>query len=208
MPGDCDDLLDAAERADIAALRRAVASGADLNACGRCGESFLGEAMARVMSGENRERRCEIVTALIDLGADPAALCDEGTSILIGPIFAQDADMLRLLLERGVDPNRGCGERWESVYDTADFDYWFEAWEQIPGPSLGDPTAEERADPNAYLRFLDREAVAKGRPRPVLLAILRQHGALTGAEIARRLGGSDAKPVEWCVDRWILHEQP
>lgn len=195
---------------DFAELRRLVEGGTDPNARSEDGEPLLHavELWAPnydIEPSEDASGRHAMVRTLVELGADPTLLDAEGNSILMGPIFAQDTKMMDLLMEHGVDPNRGCGDRWETVYDLARFDYWAMTGTHW-GAATGEPTEDEQADDDAFLNWLDREAVARGWSRPVCLFRLRRYGALSGREMARRLGGESSERIEWRDDRWCLVE--
>lgn len=207
MSTDFDLLMAAIASANIPELRHLVAAGADINVRNEYGQPFLDQAIfftAPVDELECPDQRCELIGAVLDLGADPNLLDKDGSSVLIGPIFSRDQAMLELLLERGVDPNHGCGDSFETVYDLADFDYWYESGFFTPTPTTA-PIAEVRAETDAYLRFLDEAAQKAGRLRPELLFILRRHGALTGGEVARSLGGEGSESIVWRDGRWHLN---
>lgn len=151
-------------------------------------------------------RRYDVITALIDLGADPCQLADDGASILIGPIFSQDTAMVALLLARGVDPNQGCGEPWETVYELALFDYCHEAG-LVFGKQDDEPPAPDDAEgEEAYLVHLDRRAEAKGNRGPEIPRLLRRYGALSNSEMSRKLGSDRSGRIHWRNGRWHLHE--
>lgn len=152
---------------------------------------------------EDVSGRHTLVRTLLDLGANPHVLDTSGQSLLLKPIMAADAAMLQLLLETGVDPNHGCCDRWQTVYDLAKFDHmaiWGWKW----GAAIGEPTEDERADDDAFLRWLDREALTAGWRRPECLFLLRRHGALSRREMARRLGGDGSEKIEWRDNHWHL----
>ncbi len=132
--------MNAVAKRDLTAMRHLVAAGVDINARDRGGDPLLHsvvfEAMLRREDDQAKEGRA-FVARIIDLGADPNLLDVEGGSVLIEPIFAQDAAMLELLLTLGADPNRGCGAPWELIYDLAEFDYSYET-------SVGDETPPTR----------------------------------------------------------------
>jgi ankyrin repeat protein len=206
------DNADALTRAlrdfDIETVRRLVADGADINARDERGDPFLFAALFWTSPYDEVTRadgtRYEVIASLIDLGADPRQLGEESESILTGPIFSQDAAMVELLLSRGVDPNRGCGECFETLYDLAAFDYRFEAWIQSgqTAPALPEDLGPD--DEDRWIDFADQHALAKGLIRPEVLKVLRRHGALTGREMARKLGGDGSERIVWRDDRWQL----
>jgi ankyrin repeat protein len=209
MTREDDPFIKALWEFDIPAVRRLVAEGADLNARDAYGDPYLFEATYNSRShdgaGAFDPRPYALVEALIELGADPRQLADDGGSILLGPMFSQDARMMELLLKNGVDPNNGCGEPWETVYSLASFDYWYEAWAKPGGEPGREPSDAELGDENAYLRYLDDEAIAADRPRPDILAVLRRYGALSNRDMARKLGGEGSEAIVWRDGGWHLN---
>jgi hypothetical protein len=198
-------LLLAIECSDGEAIERLVASGAHVNGRDEFGEPVLFRAVETVQfaAGAERDRAIAVVSKLAELGANANALAADGASILIGPILGLDSGLVELLLRMGVDPNQGCGEPFETVYDAASFDYQYEAWfapslpQLVPPEGLGD-------DEDAYLAWLDQEAHAKGYLRPEILVLLRQFGALTGSEMAKHLGGRSGQGINWTASGWTL----
>lgn len=207
MDNESDKLTGAVLVFDIAAIRRLAAEGADLNARDQFGDPFLFNALFHTAPYDETAKadgaRYEIIPTLLDLGADPHQLAGDGASILIGPIFSQDAKMVELLLMRGVDPNRGCCDPWDTVYEVASTDYDYEAWIK-PDPAPAFPDLADTDDEDLYLRRLDEEAQARGMLRPVIPLLLRKHGALSNREMARKLGGSGSERIEWREDGWRL----
>lgn len=202
-------LFEAIKSADIAAIGRLSAAGADMNLCDEHGEPALFTAVDSIHFADAAgERECfkVVVRALVDLGANINALDADGANILVGPILGVNADLVGFLLGLGVDPNRGCsGEAGESVYDAASFDYRYEAWFAPSLPAL-DPPEGIGEDEDAYLSWLDQEAQAKEYLRPEIPMLLRQHGALTGRELATRLGGRPEQSIRWTKAGWTLAE--
>ena len=203
-------LIEAIANLDMDAVERELAAGADLNALGQYGEPPMIKAMGDYYATRHPETKDDeecrafavaFFSDLIRLGADPHWLDDEGGGILISPIFAQDEAMMTMLLEHGVDPNLGLRYPTETVYDFAEFDYRFET--NLP---FGDPTPEDRVNPDAWLRFLDCEAIAYGKPRPDFLFALRRHGALTTRELRHRMDLPADQIIEWRDGAWRLYE--
>lgn len=211
MADEFDPLTRAVFDFDVPALRHLVAAGADLNARDEFGEPFLFNAVFATSHYDEASkadgRRYDVIAALIDLGADPCQLADDGASILIGPIFSQDTAMVALLLARGVDPNHGCGEPWETVYELALFDYCYEAG-LVFGIQGDEPAAPDEAeDEEAYLVHLDQRAEAKEHPGPEIPRLLRRHGALSNSEMSRKLGSDRSERILWQDGRWHLHQE-
>ena len=197
----CDTFL----REGAAAVLRQAEGGANLNAQAPDGTPFLHWLMSMIGSHQRltSKERVTLITTLLDLGADPHVLDGDGNSILLEAVLDYDLAMLKLLLERGVDPNCGCGEPFETLYDFALFDFDFEfgaMWTEPVSTSL----AEDRADADVWLRRLDREAQLGGCRRPDYLFLLRRHGAQTSPEMARGLGGKSSDGIVWHDGQWRL----
>ena len=171
-------LQNALTEADLARAADLLRAGADINARTTFGDSLLAEVIA-VISDET-ERRA-VVQFMLDHGADPGLLDQEGGGPLFAAVIAQDAEVVRLLLDRGADPNRE-HDMGEPLYDWAEFDFRYETF----GLSLPEtPTDADKASEDAWLQFLDRLAVEYGRRQPDYLVLLRERGALTHAEQQR-----------------------
>lgn len=202
-------MWEAIDQGDIDEIERVVRDGYDLNARDRSGSPFLFRAIERCWRpppfGPVRHR-CQTVCALIDLGADPHAFDEHGASVLIAPIFNNDLPMLKMLLDKGVDPNRGCGEPYETLYDLASFDYYYEAWIQ---KSLEFPLvpASVRVSADSLMRYLDEQAIAHNTLRPTILYALRNKGALDHREMTEWLGGRAEQSVTWDGNAWRLNPE-
>lgn len=200
-------LFAAINNADLPAIARLVADGADIAMRDCLGDPAIFAAMRTVEFAEDdddRERCMDVVRGMIDLGADLNALCKEGSSILLGPILGLRLDLVEWLLEQGVDPNHGCSDDWETICDIAIFDYEFEAWMARSLPPLNPPEPLEDAD--AWLAWVDSEAKRVGYLRPAIPLLLRRHGALTTDEMAVKLGGRPDQGVRWVNGAWTLKE--
>ena len=212
MDEEFDWLRKAVRAFDIPELRRLAAGGADLNGQDAFGEPFLFHALFAASHYDEASkvdrRRYDVIASLIELGADPHQLGRDGGSILIGPIFSQDAAMVQLLLEYGVDPNRGCGEPWETVFELASFDYRYEAWINSGDSAPEFPKGINIDDEDDLLRYLDQDARTSGRLRPDILILLRKYGALSNHEITLKIGGNGSERIEWRDDRWCLQQTP
>jgi len=85
-----------------------------------------------------------------------------------------DADVMRLLLENGADPNRE-HDIAESLFDWAEWHYRNDEYDlELPEQ----PTDIDSATTDSWLAFLDCLAVKYGKPRPACLQLLRKHGAI------------------------------
>lgn len=167
-------------------VKQLIANGADLNAHGAYGESILDEATTELQGDSSRY---EIIQLLLDHGADPSILDNEKCGPLMNAVFHRDTRMLSMLIAHGADPNAEASHMpGESLYDLAAFDYLY----QMDALTLPvEPTADDEADPDAWLAFLNRLATNYEWPAPAYLQVLRFHGAMTMKEIeAKRAGDS------------------
>lgn len=211
-----DDLRDALWKGDVPRIEALAAAGLDLNVRDQLGEPLIFAAVDWLAPHEDIAFPVApsiLIARLITLGADPHALAQDGSSILMGPIISRDAEMLTYFLDIGIDPNRGCGDPFETSLDLASFDYWFEVYERPrfcgPGPVIepAEASPHELADEDAYLAYLDREADRHGVPGPEIAHLLRRYGALGGSEIAQQLGGARTDPIRWRDEGWVLAKE-
>lgn len=164
---------------DIDAMRAQVAGGFDVNGTDRFGDTIL----ERVISGLEHwpaAPKYAVVREMLRSGADPRRLGRDGCGPLLAAVLNMDVEMLCILLDAGADPNAvriwTTGER---LYDWADFVYRYEVWNaKLPE----DAAAADTANPDAWLRYLDRLAVKHGRRRPDYLRLLRERGAISSRE--------------------------
>lgn len=198
-------LQTAIDNANSDAFYRLAGEGANLSERNAFGDPVFFDAVEAVefsTDETNRARRMTVLQTLIDLGADPNVLGCDGSSVLILPIFGMRVDLVEFLLAAGVDPNLGCGEPSETVYDVSIFDYYYEAFlapnlaELVPPKDIGDE--------DAFLAWLDQEAEAKGYLRPTIPLLLRRFGALSQSEQAMQLGGSRDDTIRWTDEGWKL----
>lgn len=142
-------------------IRELISLGANVNAVGD-GESVLAKAVFSIALGGDRR----IVELLIELGADPTYVGDEGESALWHACLLGDADLVSILLEKGADPNI-IGERRESLLDAVAFDKWISGsgnCDYWAGDNGTNKEAQSRED--QVVRDLD-----------AVLSLLKQHGA-------------------------------
>ncbi|MCZ4324628.1 hypothetical protein [Pseudomonas anguilliseptica] len=138
---------------------------------------------------------------LIERGANPNLLGEEGSSPLTAAMLGRDSELLEILLEAGADPNLPEGfTGTQSFYDWAVFDYIHEIWEApflfSPAPRLEAPTPpspEDKASEESWLQYLDRCAIKDGLERPNHLILLRKYGARTAHELSEKVGLSQLK---------------
>lgn len=136
-----------------------ISQGADVNAVDGLGESLLMHAVSIVSMSKTDS--LQFIELLIKKGANLThRIPKENTTALHLAIFAYKPELIRLLLERGADPDIiGDGE---SVLDAAEFDLWFEEGE---AGTLGDN---------------HRECIEALKE---MIVLLKAHGAKTTAEI-------------------------
>ena len=164
---------------DIEAMRAQVMAGFDLNGKDRFGDTIL-ERVINDLEFFPTTPKYEVIREMLRLGADPQGRSEGGSSPLLIAVLNMDAEMVRLLLDAGADPNTvGMRARDELLYDWADFVYRHEVWNvKLPEEA----TVADRASIDAGLRYLDRLAVKYGRRRPDHLRLLRERGALSISE--------------------------
>ncbi len=171
------ELRDALIHADLDQAAKLLEQGADINKKNKWDDTLLHDVILLVSDGDKRHR---IVKFMLDRGADPTILDDEGGGPLWLAVFAQDTELLRLLLDRGADPNlERNGDVHESLYDAAEFDYRYHVYD---GPLPEKPTEADKESEEAWLNFLDRIARKYGHRRPDYVMLLRERGAKTWTE--------------------------
>lgn len=209
---DFDRFVKLALDADFFGMRQMVADGFDIKK-----ERTILQAVVKRIEWDgwsNHEDRYEIVREVLALGADATwvpSCDDEGSSPMFFAALNGDVEMLAILMDAGADPNK---EKMdvpsESLYDTADFDYRLYVWDlNIPE----EPTPEEQADEDLWVRWLDRLAIKYGKERPFTMMCLRRYGALTMSELvsarAQETHGKKLKysafdaPDDFC--RFVAH---
>lgn len=182
--------LSSACKGDIEAMRAQVVGGFDLNGKDRFGDTIL-ERVINDLELFPTTRKYEVIREMLRLGADPQGLSEDGSSPLLIAVLNMDAEMVRILLDAGADPNAvGMRARNELLYDWADFVYRQEVWNvKLPEEA----TMADRTDIDAGLRYLDRLAVKYGRRRPDHLRLLRERGALSISEWQQRSESGSAR---------------
>ena len=112
-------LVWAARKGDVAAIRRLAASGIDLDASPVTPIRFVfpdfDHAQWTALQHAAGKHQVEAVRVLLEWGADPDAMTDGGTPLLIAA-GSKDPTMMRLLLDAGADVNRTMAtEAWAEV---------------------------------------------------------------------------------------------
>lgn len=175
------DILDAAYSGNAALLREFARRGGDFNEIAD-GDTLLHDAVSDLCV-DDKPYRYDIVHLLLTLGADPKILGDEHSSALVPAMLEMDTEMLRILLDAGVDPNRTSGfTESELLYDWAEFDYRYQVYDINPPDK---PSEDDKRDEESWLRFLDRIAIKNNVRRPDHLILLREHGARSAHEMKR-----------------------
>ncbi|WPN49162.1 hypothetical protein [Pseudomonas sp. P8_241] len=188
FPGASQAVYEAAIRGDFHQVNASVAAGANLNALNSNGDTLLQDMVFWL--AEDQSQLCgEMLRLLLQLGANPNILGDEGSSALTAAMLCMNSELLGILLSAGADPNqpRGLCES-DSFYDWAEFDYSYNVWmrdnvefELISPPE--EPTDADQVSEESYLDYLDRMAVKYGVRRPDHLLLLRRFGAKSAHEI-------------------------
>ncbi len=164
--------------ARAARIRELVSLGADVNAV-RDGESVLSEVVFSIALGGDRK----IVDLLIELGADPTYVGDEGESALWEACRIADADLVSFLLENGADPNI-IGERNETLLDAVEEDRW------ISGSGSFDDWVYDDDGSNKNIELRKEERI---RNLDAVISLLREHGAKSLVEMKTDV-----------VSRWLV----
>ncbi|MGG3796033.1 hypothetical protein ABEU86_17365 [Pseudomonas paraversuta] len=181
-------VCEAAIRDDFHQINALVAAGANLNALNSNGDTLLQEMVFWL--AEDQSQLCgEMLRLLLQLGADPNILGDEGSSALTAAMLCMDSELLGILLSAGADPNQPKGLcESDSFYDWAELDYCYNVWmrdneefELMSPPE--EPTDADQVSEESYLDYLDRMAVKYGVRRPDHLFLLRSYGAKSAHEI-------------------------
>ena len=175
------DLMNAASVCDLNKIREIVAEGFDLSTVVD-GEFILAAVISDlgVVMGEIAPPLYDVVKLLLELGADPNQLDEDGCGALTEAMLVMDTEMLRLLLEAGARPNDFSGfVSSETLYDWADSDYQFDIWDINKFPEK----VPEYTTEDAWLEWLDSMAVKDGKRRPDHLFLLREYGARTSSEL-------------------------
>ncbi len=192
---DFDKLVNAALHGDLETIRTMVAEGFDLSTTNESGESLLTEVITNIANvyddtpqknnyDELSPKRCEIVKLLLDLGADPNQLDEDGYGVLTHPALTMDTKLIKVLLEAGAKPNifTAYGEN-QSLYDWAEMDYALHIWDINEFPE--EPSTELIADTeDDWLLWLDKMAIKYNKRRPDHLFLLREYGARTSSELS------------------------
>ncbi|QPJ64815.1 MAG: ankyrin repeat domain-containing protein [Candidatus Nitrohelix vancouverensis] len=188
-------IIDACETLNISKISAVLEEGVDINETSKYGESILSAVCSNIYNYDKDGKRYEVVKFLLDNGADPNILEEDGIEKL-GPLdsamWAMDAEMIELLCSYGADPNAVWGlSEQESFYDFAVSEYYHEyANYNFPdNPTYEDgktlypmafpeePTAEDEKDEDSRLNFMQRMAEKYSFKEPTHLFVLRKYGA-------------------------------
>jgi ankyrin repeat protein len=172
------------DQANLADVEAAIADSSLVNQTDPYGDPPLVKAIRL----SKPEIRLQYVKALIETGADPRMRSDDGSGdSLFEAVLQRDAVVLELLLSHGANPTY-IVDSPESLYDWAEFDYRYEAWE-LRSPI--ESTDSDRTSEDSWLNYLDRCAELVGVSKPVHLRVLRKFGALRRSEMDQRSMGSN-----------------
>ncbi len=170
-------LFEASREGDLTAVVHALNNGADVN--------FINDdkntPLVVAISGFGKENRRNIVRLLLDNGADPNFLGEENCGVVFQAVLAKDPIIMEMILSAGANPNF-LMDAGESLYDWAEFDYRFDAFDlSLPYK----PTDEDRLSEESWLAFLEKCADSKQVFQPEFLRKLREYGAKTSTEIKK-----------------------
>lgn len=201
FPVNSQALYDAAISGDFAQVEALAASSDVLNVINGRGESLLESVTSYLAENPELEFRTSMLRLLIERGANPNLLGEEGSSPLTAAMLGRDSELLEILLEAGANPNLPEGfTSTQSFYDWAVFDYIYEIWEvpfhfsQAPRPEAPNPPSpEDKVSEESWLQYLDRCAIKDGLERPNHLILLRKYGAMTARELSAKV--SLSRPV-------------
>lgn len=179
MASNNDRFWEEENQANLACVVEAIANSSLANRPDQYGDTPLVKAIRL----SRPDQRLLYVKTLIEVGADPGYRGDDGSGdALFEAVLQQDAAVLELLLSHGANPTY-IVDFPESLYDWAEFDYRYEAW-NLNSPI--EPTESDRTSENHWLDYLDRCADFLGVPKPAHLRVLRSFGALCRSEMEER----------------------
>jgi hypothetical protein len=191
FPTESQAVYDAVIRGDFEQVKARVEAGAALDIWDTSGESLLECITFAFVESPECACRTTMLRLLLQLGADPNFLSEEGSTALTSAMLGMDSELLLVLLEAGADPNLPPGFfKGDSLYDWALFDYehnvWIEPFAFRPesAPSREVATPEDQLTDESWLEYLDRCALAHDFWRPDHLVLLRKYGAKTAYELA------------------------
>ncbi|MCB1614394.1 MAG: ankyrin repeat domain-containing protein [Pseudomonadales bacterium] len=164
---DEEQLFAAISKQNVELLKKLLASGVNPNAINDFGDTALCEACDSWHTPENRFR---MVEALLDAGADPKIIDEEGGGPLFACVIAKDARLIDYLVSRGADPNLE-HDMGTSIYAWADFDYMYDEYGLVLPE---EPTEEDKVNEDAWLAFLSRLAEVYEKQPPDYLIALRK----------------------------------
>ena len=158
------ELTEAIRAEDVKRIRELAAAGVDLNAAAT--DDFPSIITAS-------QRGAAMVKLLLELGADPRKVKSDRTSPLEGPVFGNDFESVRALLDAGADVN-ATWTRWGHNALSVAYD---ERMIRLLLASGCKPTGANYSDGRTPLYF------AIENDKPDLVRLLIEHGADVNAKI-------------------------
>ena len=171
-------------------VREKVKGGFDLNCTNKEGYTLLEyEVWLSQLTNVNRLHQ---IKELISLGANPNHSGTVNHGCLYLAIANIDMDMIRVLLDAGVEYNSvnleihylrkyGFGLEVLSILDFAIDHYKYDAWKsEFPEESL---LNDANSSPDMIIKLFDDAAIKYEKKRPEMLVLLRERGALTLSDI-------------------------
>ncbi|WP_422137661.1 ankyrin repeat domain-containing protein [Endozoicomonas sp. ALC020] len=179
MKDDHTLLMEAILGSNIPLIQKRLDSGCDINSRDEYGESVLQSAVSALY---DYKHKIAILEFLLDQGADFTLLDKDRTGPLSEAVLNMDTESLKLLLDRGADPNAEAGfTNRETLYDEAVDWYTYKHFRRF---CLDDVIEADIDDEHElYLEGLQKYAKDTNNPTPDHICLLRAYGAKFSYEI-------------------------